>query len=207
MSIDVTYRCENCHKKYNRNKSILLCPFCGSDFVVEQPHALFKQPPLSQAEIYGRQKGIPNDPFYPDPDFVDFPTLPHSSGRPDFNPNPNFTGGDFFLPSHARNPLQIYPRNPYTGSSRPPELVMRDPGNFGDLDAHFAGRVNPEIPPYLQERRDNTDGLRVPHKECCVNCGKILSNTDDIITLPCGHQGHASCLKRADCPICLSLYS
>ncbi|BFU18949.1 hypothetical protein EHI8A_138270 [Entamoeba histolytica HM-1:IMSS-B] len=199
MSSENTYYCENCHKKYNRNKGILVCPFCGSDFVVEQPFVMFKKMPIPENEMIRRSY---NQSFndYSQPDLIDFPHP--SSERIPFHPDPMSYSGDLYmLQPRIRNPIQIYPRNPYTGSSHEPYLGIYDRGNFGTINDISYNRPTQPLRPMP------SSSLQIIPKECCVFCEKELEKEEDIITLTCGHQCHSHCVKSSHCPICTSLYN
>ncbi|KAL7719073.1 RING-type domain-containing protein [Entamoeba marina] len=202
-----TYFCNNCNRKYNRSRAFLVCPFCLSEAVEELPLQLFKTQPLPSHEMYKRAHYHTDFDQFSNDEFVDFPSIPQG-GIP-FHPG-NFGGSDLYLPQPNKGgPMQIYPRNPYTGSSRPPQIGMFDVGNHGEFgfDAHGDYPTNLYPPMHPQQQSPLQVHHENPTTSQCVFCNRSLKNEDDVITMTCSHKSHAECVRKGECPICSSIYS
>ena len=184
---------------YSRSKAILICPYCQSDFVVEEEKPIMKMQPLRQDDVMRRAHPIPDDDYYFNDDLVDMPQIPSRNRmyEPDYS--------DLYVPQPSRGgPMTIYPRNPLTGSSRPPELGIYDRGNRGELFYTERRYDQFDYPP----RQPPRNPYPIPHDttKTCVYCHKVIKEDDDYITMSCSHQCHAACLKKGECPTCSSLY-
>ena len=196
---ETTYYCENCHTKYNRSIQKAQCPFCQSEFVIEQPYTSFTIPkyepsynPSSNPYIQAPIRPYLNFNPYAQSDLVDMPNYqPFVPQRPAPYQRP-FSGG-LYGPSVTRPMINRDPMSEDVFMGQMPKRNGLMMNNHFD-DDHFEDERFGTI------RHNN--GLQK-----CFVCDERLSDEVDIVTYTCGHQVHTKCVTSKHCDKCLSMFN
>ena len=199
---ETTYQCENCHTKYNRSIQKAECPFCHSEFVIEQPFTQYSIPryqPQPKQPSMNPYIQAPRAPYlnfqgYEQNDLVDMPNYsPYMPQRPSAYQQP-FNGG-FYGPSGGR---PLINRDP---------MVPMDPMSHHHPHPFRGGFMSSPDDDSFEDQRFGTIQPPTSVFNKCIVCDERLKDSDDIVTYTCGHQIHAGCITSKHCDKCLSMFN